>query len=641
MADLEVGDYVIIGIHFVITVIVGLWPSCRGGRSSAKGYFLAGRAMPWWLVGTSLFMSNIGSSTFIALAGASSSVGIAVICYEYGGLFGVLLLGFLFMPVYISSGVYTMPEYLQKRFGGKRLKIYYAVLSLLLFLFTKLSAEIYAGAVIIKATLGWDVYVSVLALLAATALYTVLGGLAAVIYTDFLQAVVTLISATILAIMSMIRIGGYEAMKNKYMDAVGVNATMNSTCGHPDPYAFNIMRPATDPNYPWPGTVFGASILATLYFCTDQVLAQRILAAKDLTHAKAGSVLAACLKVLPIFIMIWPGLASRVFFPETLACATADDCRAACGNAAGCADVAYPKLVLEILPVGLRGLMLAAMLAALMSSLTSIFNSGGTVFTIDLWTEFRKKASETEQMIVSRLFVLVFVGLAVAWLPLLENTEGGQLVNYLQGVNSYLAPPTLSCYLAAVLWKRTNEQGAFWGLMVGLILGVVRMIASFALPAPPCGQPDTRPDILAKWHFLHYAVFLFVLSLVVTVVVSLLTEQQKEEELQGLTWLTRNQVNRSTLKDEETEVEAVLSDLDKTLGDEVKYQPKESCARRSFNFICGVTSEDSKVPDEERKAMEEKMNMLAMSENPKWRKFVNISALFMVAVGVFFVGFFS
>ncbi|XP_064648821.1 sodium/mannose cotransporter SLC5A10-like [Lineus longissimus] len=655
---LEVLDFVILGLHFVITVAVGLWASCRKGRGSARGYFLAGRDMPWWLVGTSLYMSNIGTGSFIGIAGASSAVGIAVICYEFAGLLNIILLGYLFIPVYISSGVYTMPEYLHKRFGGKRLQVYMGVLSLLLFVLAKLSSEIYCGAIIIQETLGWNIYLSALALLAATALYTVLGGLAAVIYTDFLQSVVVIVGATIVAVISMVKVGGYESMKDQYMRSVSANMTDNSTCGRPDPYAFNILRPADDGGYPWPGVLFGCNILSAWYFCTDQVLVQRILAAKDLTHAKAGSVLAALLKTLPMFLMVWPGLVSRILFPETLACASPEACIAACGNPSGCSNIAYPKLIIEILPIGLRGLMLAAMLAALMSSLTSIFNSSSTVFTIDLWKKIRKNASETEQIIVGRLFIIVFLGIAIAWLPMVGNAAGGQLFNYLQSLGSYLASPIIACYLSAVLWKRTTEpflsQGAFWGLMVGLAFGLARLIASFALPDPPCGEPDDRPEIISKWHFLHYAIFLFGISLIATIVVSLLTEPIPEEKLEGMTWFTRRRGNIIQNVDPETEDgppqkthaavhEFVEETAAGTSSEEcltVEARPT-SKLRKAWNLVCGLQEEEDDISEEDKSKMEEKLRNLAVMENPKWKTFVDVSAVMALVFGVFLWGFFS
>lgn len=489
----------------------------------------------------SLYVSNIGSSSFIGMAGVASSSGIAVVSYEIMGLFCIQLLGFVFVPVYHASGVITMPEYVQRRFGGSRCQLYLAVQALILFVFTKLSAEIYAGALIIKASLGWDLYYSVLLLLGVTALYTIVGGLASVIYTDALQTVVIIIGATILAVLSMVDVGGYENMTRDFFAAVPSPDDVlrrNGSCGLAPSRALHLLRPADDADYPWPGVLIGINILSAWYFCTDQVLVQRLLAAKSTAHAQAGSILAGYMKVLPLFLMVWPGMISRIKFPDIVACASPEACEAACGVKEGCSNLAYVRLVIKLMPTGLKGLMLAAMMAALMSSLTSIFNSGSTLFTMDIWKKLRKSATERELMIVGRLFVLVFVGVSIAWLPMIETSQGGQLFNYLQSISSYLAPPVLAVYLLGILTTRANEQGAFWGLLSGLAIGIARMVADWLVPAPACGLEDTRPFILKDFHFLHFAILVFSLALVVAVAVSIVTPPPLPSQLHLTTWWT-------------------------------------------------------------------------------------------------------
>ncbi|XP_013419014.1 sodium/glucose cotransporter 5-like [Lingula anatina] len=674
---LEAADYAVIAGHFLLTVGVGIWSTVKSNRGTARGYFLAGRDMSWWLVGLSLYVSNIGSSSFIGLAGAASANGIAVVCYELSGLFCILLLGFFFVPVYISAGVYTMPEYLLKRFGSQRLEVYLAVQNLLLFAFTKLSAEIFAGTVIVKEVLGWDQMLSVLLLMVATALYTVLGGLAAVIYTDALQTFVLLIGAVILAVIAMVRVGGYGAMEAGYMLSVP-NATkyLNTSCGLPEPDAFHILREATDPNYPWTGVVFGATVLSSWYFCTDQVLVQRTLSARNTLHAKAGSILAAYLKVLPLFLMVWPGMISRVLFTDDVACSTPEECNRVCGNANGCANIAYPKLVLELMPTGLRGLMLAAMLAALMSSLTSIFNSGSTVFTINVWKKIRKNASEWELMIVGRVFVLVFIGFSVVWLPIVGGAKDGQLFNYLQSIASYLAPPILACFGLGVAWKRINEPGAFWGMMVGLVLGLARMIADFALPAPPCGLPDSRPWILKDFHYLNYAFALFIVCIIVTITVSMFTKPQPEEELARLTWGTRYDCHPSEIttgRDNEgldvstTTVATATSGGIETIElsqksleeirsyeEDIIHKSMDSWSiasadvqkptptwKKVIYWICGHTPQNENEHVEDHEKADRKLAAMAMEENPKWRRIINVNLIVCLGVGAFLWGFFG
>ncbi|CAM9685604.1 sodium/mannose cotransporter SLC5A10-like [Lampetra fluviatilis] len=551
-AAIDTVDIVVIAVYFVLVLAVGIWSMCRSNRSNVSGYFLAGKDIVWWPVGASLFASNIGSGSFIGLAGTGAASGIAVAAYELSGLFTLILLAWIFVPVYITSGVVTTPEYLQKRHGGKRLRVYLSFLNLILCIFTKISSDMYAGAIFIQLTLGWDLYTSILVLLGITALYTITGGLKAVIYTDTFQLVIMLVGSFVLMILSFMKVGSFEELQLRYSRAMpNVTLAGNTTCGTPRSDAFHIFRDATHGDYPWPGVVLGIPILSAWYFCTDQVLVQRSISAKNLTHAKGGSVLAAYCKILPLFLLILPGMISRVLFTEEVACATRETCQEACGNPAGCTNIAYPKLVVELMPPGLKGVMLAAMMAALMSSLTSVFNSSSTIFTMDLWTRLRPRASERELMVVGRVFVLVLVGLSIAWIPVLQASQSGQLFDYIQSVTGYFAPPILMVYLLSIFWEGFNEQGAFWGLMAGFLTGVIRMGLDFGYGTPACGDPDPRPPVLARVHFLHFTVLLFVLVGAVMVAVSLVTRRSAgtKRDLAGLTWWSRWNVGAGTSAD--------------------------------------------------------------------------------------------
>uniref|UniRef100_A0A8C5IJ25 Sodium/myo-inositol cotransporter 2 n=1 Tax=Junco hyemalis TaxID=40217 RepID=A0A8C5IJ25_JUNHY len=265
-----------------------------------------------------------------------------------------------------------------------------------------LQVDMYAGALFIQQALHWDLYIAVAGLLAITAVYTVSGGLAAVIYTDALQTLIMLIGAVSLMVFSFIEVGGLEGLQAKYFGAIPSIRQENSSCGLPRADAFHIFRDPVSSDLPWPGVLVGMTIPSLWYWCTDQVIVQRSLAAKNLSHAKGGSLMTSYLKILPLFMMVMPGMISRVLFPDLVACADPEICQKICGNPSGCSDIAYPKLVLELLPVGLRGLMMSVMIAALMSSLTSIFNSSSTIFTMDLWKHLRPRCSEWELMVVGR-----------------------------------------------------------------------------------------------------------------------------------------------------------------------------------------------------------------------------------------------
>ncbi|XP_056190628.1 sodium/myo-inositol cotransporter 2 isoform X2 [Falco biarmicus] len=509
---LDAIDIAVLVLYFIFVLVVGLWSMWKTQRSTVKGYFLAGGQMVWWPVGASLFASNVGSGHFIGLAGSGAASGIAATAYEWNGMFCVLVLAWLFLPIYIAAGVTTMPEYLRKRFGGKRIQMFLAILYLFIYIFTKISVDMYAGALFIQQALHWDLYIAVVGLLAITAVYTVAG---------------------------FVEVGGLEGLQTKYFDAIPSTRKENSSCGLPREDAFHIFRDPVNSDLPWPGVLVGMTIPSLWYWCTDQVIVQRSLAAKNLSHAKGGSLMTSYLKILPLFMMVMPGMISRILFPDLVACADAEICRKICGNPSGCSDIAYPKLVIELLPVGLRGLMMSVMIAALMSSLTSIFNSASTIFTMDLWKHFRPRCSEWELMIVGRVFVLLLTVVSILWIPLVQAGQGGQLFIYIQSISSYLQPPVAMVFILGCFWKRANEKGAFWGLVIGLLLGVIRLVLDFIYPEPQCGETDRRPGVVKYMHYLYFSMVLAAISTFTVLVVSMLTEPPSEEMISRLTWFTR------------------------------------------------------------------------------------------------------
>ncbi|XP_031981676.1 sodium/glucose cotransporter 5 isoform X4 [Corvus moneduloides] len=534
----SIADLVVVVVYFSLNVGVGIWSSCRVNRNTVSGYFLAGRDMAWWPIGASLFASSEGSGLFLGLAGTGAAGGIAVAGFEWNATYALLALAWVFVPVYISSGIVTMPEYLQRRFGGERIQMYLSSLSLLLSIFTKISTDLYSGALFVQVCLGWDLYLSTVLMLVVTGLYTIAGGLAAVIYTDALQTLIMVLGAIVLAVKAFNEIGGYPNLEEAYLKAVPSKIVPNTTCHLPRADAMHLFRDPVSGDLPWTGMTFGLSIMATWYWCTDQVIVQRSLSAKNLSHAKAGSILASYLKMLPLFLIIMPGMISRVLYPDTVACVDPEECARVCGAAVGCSNIAYPKLVVELMPSGLRGLMIAVMMAALMSSLTSIFNSSSTLFTMDIWRKLRPRAGDRELLLVGRVVTVVLVALSVVWIPILQSSSGGQLYVYIQAVTSYLAPPVTAVFILAVFWPRANEQGAFWGLMAGLALGLARMGLELAHPTPLCGVPDQRPWLLADVHYLHFAVLLAAVTAAIVVGGSLLTSPVPPAQLKDLTWWT-------------------------------------------------------------------------------------------------------
>lgn len=625
-------DIIIIILYFVGILLVGLWASFRSSRSTLKGYFLAGGNMVWWPVGASLFASNIGSEHFIGLAGSGAAGGLAVGAFELNAMVVLILLGWYFLPVYLSSKVYTMPEYLRKRYGGQRIRVYLAVLALILSVLTKISVNMFAGALFVQQALGWNLYFAIILLLSITAIYTVVGGLSAVIYTDAAQTVIMLIGAFILMILSLNRVS-YKELQMRYPQAIPTSTLTwgNTTCGIPREDAFHMFRHPVEGDLPWPGMVFGITISAVWYWCTDQVIVQRALASKTIAHAKGGCILAAFLKILPLFLIVIPGMISRVLFTDSVACVDPDDCMEQCQSSTGCTNIAYPKLVINVMPTGLKGLMLAVVMSGLMSSLTSIFNSSSTIFTIDIWKRIRPNAKETEMMVVGRVFVLIMVAISILWIPIIQAAQGGRLFDYIQSITSYLSPPICAVFVLAVSWGRINEKGAFWGLMFGLVIGMTRMILDFAYAAPACGEDDTRPGIVAKWHYLYFGLFLFGIVCIFTIIVSLLTQPLPESYINGLTFWTRKEKLDS--QHEPATALQTINDNREEEDDEVTF------SKKVVDWMCGTGKTEQVAPTAEEIAALEKLSNLEESRLEKI--ILNCFAVFMLGCSVFLWAFFA
>ncbi|XP_071393013.1 sodium/glucose cotransporter 2 isoform X1 [Centroberyx affinis] len=646
---------VIIG-YFIMVIGVGIWSMFRTNRGTVGGYFLAGRTMTWWPVGASLFASNIGSGHFVGLAGTGAASGIAVGGFEWNALFIVLLLGWLFVPVYLTAGVITMPQYLKKRFGGSRISLYLSVISLFLYIFTKISVDMFSGAVFIQQALGWNIYVAVIALLSITALYTVTGGLAALMYTDTVQTFVIIAGALVLTGFSFAEVGGYSALLASYSSAMpGATSSLDPQrynispqCYTPRQDAFSLLRDPATGDLPWPGVLFGIAIVGGWYWCTDQVIVQRCLAARSLTHVKAGCIMCGYLKLLPMFLMVFPGMISRVLYPDEVGCVVPEVCKEVCGTEVGCSNIAYPKLVVSVMPNGLRGLMLAVMLAALMSSLASIFNSSSTLFTMDIWTRIRPQAAESELMIVGRVWVLCIVAISICWIPVVQAAQSGQLFDYIQSVTSYLAPPIASVFLLAVFVKRVNEPGAFWGLMGGLVMGLCRMVPEFWFGTGSCLFPSNCPGLVCGVHYLYFAVLLFLCTSALVLLVSYCTEPIEDQHLHRLVFsLRHSKEEREDLdwKDQErgrrAQREAEERKREKTESNPVAEQEAKSGICRLVGWFCGVGGSSVAPEPTEQEVPEASEQLPDISEDPVWKYAVDANALVMMAVAVFMWGYYA
>jgi solute:Na+ symporter, SSS family len=485
MTGLHLLDFLVIGGYFVVLLWIGVW-AARREKILSSDYFLAGRDVGWLAVGASLFASNIGSEHLVGLAGTGAASGLAVGHFEWIACFMLLLLGWLFVPFYLRSGVYTMPEFLERRYNSAA-RWYFTWVSVVGYVLTKISVTLFAGGVVMHAVTGLDLWTSAGVLIVVTGIYTIVGGLRAVIYTEVAQAVVLIAGSAALMFIGLNEVGGFGGLQARL----------------PADY-FSMWKPSNHPDFPWTGVIFGAPILGVWYWCTDQHIVQRVLAARNVTEARRGTILAGYLKILPVFIFVLPGMVAAALYADVRG---------------GGGDAAYPALVTRLLPAGFKGLVLAGMLAALMSSLASAFNSCSTLLTWDVYRKLRPRATEAELVTFGRGSTIILVGLGFAWIPFMKYVSP-QLYIYLQSVQAYIAPPIAACFLFGVLSTRLNGNGAMAALMSGLVLGTARL-------AMEIGKAGLTPGSAAHWfasiNFLHFAALLFALSTVILVVVSYAT----------------------------------------------------------------------------------------------------------------------
>ena len=509
MSLLATLDWGIIAVYFVLVFGVAIWASLRerANKGTSADYFLAGRDAGWFLVGGSLFASNIGSEHLVGLAGTGAASGVAVGQFEILASLILLLLGWLFVPFYLSSGVFTMPEFLERRYS-EGARWYLAIISIIGYVLTKISVTIAAGGIVFEALMGIDFWTGALIVVVITGIYTIFGGLRAVLYTDLLQMFVLVGGAVAVTVLGLSALGGWEALQ-----------------GTVGPAFLDLWKPATDPDFPWTGILFGAPILGVWYWCTDQFIVQRVLAARDQDNARRGTVFAGYLKLLPLFIFVIPGVIAYALSQRgALQLDTPDQ--------------ALPTLIGVLLPVGLRGLVVAGLLAALMSSLSSVFNSTSTLVTWDVYKKLRPEASERRLVLVGQLTTAVLVVFGLAWIPFMKLISG-QLYQYLQSVQAYIAPPIAAVFLIGIMWKRVNAKGAMAALLSGFVLGMGRLVAELGKSRLD-GLLYTYADI----NFLHFAVVLFVICTTILVVVSLLTAPPPEEKVAWLTFATLSRAEK-------------------------------------------------------------------------------------------------
>ncbi|MBQ3635538.1 MAG: sodium:solute symporter [Bacteroidales bacterium] len=514
-------DYVVIGLFAAALIGIVVWVVKQKADDSAD-YFLGGKDATWIAIGSSIFASNIGSEHLIGLAGAGAASGMAMAHWEMQGWM-ILVLAWFFVPFYTHSMVYTMPEFLERRFNPQCRTIL-SVISLISYVLTKVAVTVYAGGLVFKSVFGieeiWGIdffWISAIGLVLITAVYTIFGGMKSVLYTSVLQTPILLLGSLIILVLGLQALGGWDQM----MEICG--ATPANEYGDK---MTDLIRDLHDPEFPWLGALIGSAVIGFWYWCTDQFIVQRVLSAKNLKEARRGTIFGAYLKLLPVFLFLIPGMIAfalqekgvvingeRFLMPST--------------------DAAFPTLVAKLLPAGVKGLIVCGILAALMSSLASLFNSSAMLFTIDFYKRLRPKTPEKQLVSIGQIATVVIVVLGILWIPIMKSV-GNVLYAYLQDVQSVLAPGIAATFLLGVCWKRASARGGQAGLIAGLVIGLTRLAAKVYYSNVPEASEGWFRAVFYDFNWLYFCGVMFVFCLLVVFVVSMFDKAPRLEKIEGL-----------------------------------------------------------------------------------------------------------
>jgi SSS family solute:Na+ symporter len=558
-------DWLAIASYFSILLGVAWWV-VRKGKDEATDYFLAGRNLSWWIIGASIFASNIGSEHIVGLAGSGAQQGVTMAHYELHA-WCLLVLAWVFVPFYLRSMVFTMPEFLERRFSAPS-RYVLSVVSLVTFVVTKIAVGIYAGGVVF-ATLLPEMHIGSInsfwigsaAVIALTGLYTALGGMRAVAYNDAVQVTVLIGGSALLTFYGLHVLGGWGELRR--------------ICGSD---MFNLWKPfipqgmegtwepVKEPTriawyfntaFPWVGMAICAPVIGLWYWCTDQYIVQRALGAPNEKIARQGSIFAAFLKLFPVYLFIIPGLICFALAKSGKVPGLAPVYDPATGHATQVAgQAAFPMMVKYMLPAGLRGIVVAGLLSALMGSLGGVFNACSTLFTVDLYQKWKPQASQHELVRMGRTSTIVLVLIAFLWIPVIQGAEG--LYTYLQSVQGYLAPPVFVVFFFGVFWKRLNARGAFCAMIVGFVIGLFRMFVDTPVALKMFGYEDAAktiakgyPEHSFLWivnniNFQYFSILITIVSAVVMVVVSYMTAQPNYDRIKNLSFGTKTVEDRQT-----------------------------------------------------------------------------------------------
>ena len=521
-------DWIVLGLFCLALIGVIFWV-LRKKDENTSDYFLAGRDATWIAIGASIFASNIGSEHLVGLAGTGVESGMAFAHWEMHGWM-ILLLGWLFVPFYARSGVFTMPEFLERRYNSNS-RSFLSIISLVSYVLTKVAVTVYAGGVVFKDVFNIEYvtlfnqqidffWVSAIGLVLLTGLYTVFGGMKAVLYTSILQTPILLAGSIAILVIGLTQLGGWGNLMEiiRATDATYLNDAGEVIYRSTTDSMASLIRSPSDPKYPWTGVILGSAIIGFWYWCTDQFIVQRVLSGRDQKQARRGTIFGAYLKLTPVFLFLIPGMIAFALRQKGMMDFSTN-------------DAAFSTLVKDLLPKGFTGIVVGGILAALMSSLASLFNSSSMLFTVDFYQKFKPNASEKHYVVVGRIATAVIVILGILWIPVMKNI-GKVLYEYLQDVQSLLAPGIAAVFLLGIISKRTTPTAGFVGLVVGFVLGMLRLGLNIYYGDTVADGLIYRVIIEPNW--LHYEIALFVIIIALMIVVSFFTKAKDAGAIQGL-----------------------------------------------------------------------------------------------------------
>ncbi len=533
-------DWIVIALFFVALVGI-IWWVVRQKQNNAADYFLGGKDATWIAIGASIFASNIGSEHLIGLAGSGAASGMAMAHWEIQGWM-ILILGWVFVPFYSRSMVYTMPEFLERRYNSASRTIL-SLISLISYVLTKVAVTVYAGGLVFQQVFGIDTlwgidffWIAAIGLVLITALYTIFGGMKSVLYTSVLQTPILLLGSLIILVLGLKELGGWDQMMS-ICSQVKVNEYGDTMT--------NLIRDNRDAQFPWLGALIGSAVIGFWYWCTDQFIVQRVLSGKNERESRRGTIFGAYLKLLPVFLFLIPGMIAFALHQQS------GSFLPLLANGNLNTDAAFPTLVAKLLPAGVKGLIVCGILAALMSSLASLFNSSAALFTIDFYQRYRPNTDPKKLVRIGQAATVVIVALGILWIPIMRSI-GDVLYLYLQDVQSVLAPGIAAAFLMGICWKRTSAQGGMWALISGLVIGLCRLGAkiyySNAGGVPGGDTSNWFQYLFYDCNWLFFCGWMLVFCLVVAIVVSLFTQKPDEAKIQGLVFGTSTAEQRAATR---------------------------------------------------------------------------------------------